>query len=96
MKLSEFNKAVLRFIDDIVTSKTVTIIGWLSLSYIFIDAYLNNFTFFIFGVKLFIAGLLMVLFVVFGIPIIWLIFVIFKTVLSFGYAFIKYKLGCEN
>lgn len=96
MKLHKFNEAMLRLIDNIINSKGVKIMGWVSLSYILIYTYLNNFPFFILSIKMFFGGLVVVFFITFVISIIYLIYVISKTLLTFGYYLIRYILGYEN
>jgi hypothetical protein len=71
----------------------VTVLSWSVVAYAFIYTYLYNFSLFIFTVKIFVAGIIVVFFVVFGIPILYILYQITKVLLMFMYELVRWKFG---
>lgn len=96
MNIKQVNIMLLNTIDRAISHKTSKLVGYVFIVYCFVNVYFTNSHFFVFCIQLLVAGLLVILFVCFVLPIIYIIYTIIKFVFTFCCDFIKYKLGYDH
>ena len=87
------NRDIIYLFNAYINSWPVTVLSWSVVAYAFIYTYLYNFSLFILTVKIFVAGIIIMVFVIFGIPILYILYQITKVLLMFLYELLKWKLG---